>query len=48
MADEKKGFLGKLLDKFDKNLEKKAKEKKCCCCEGKCEPKEGNEEKKDE
>lgn len=32
MAKDKKGFLSKLLDKFDKKLEEKSK-KKCCCDE---------------
>jgi hypothetical protein len=32
MAEEKKGFVGRLLDKLDGKLEKKSKEKGCCCC----------------
>jgi hypothetical protein len=32
MAEKKKGFFGKLVDKLDKKLEKKSKEKKCSCC----------------
>jgi|GEM_PF-1587591 len=34
--DKEKGFFEKLLEKFDKKLEKESKEK-CCCCEGKDE-----------
>jgi len=34
--ENKKGFLGKLFDKMDKKIEKKSKDKECCCCEGKC------------
>jgi hypothetical protein len=30
---KKKGFLSRILDKFDKKLEKQAKNKECCCCE---------------
>ncbi len=29
--DRKKGFLGKLIDKIDKRMVKKAKEEECCC-----------------
>lgn len=32
MAEKKKGFLGKLIDKLDEKLEKKSKEKKGGCC----------------
>jgi len=32
MADVKKGFFGKVLDKLDGKLEKKAKAKSCCSC----------------
>jgi hypothetical protein len=32
--EEKKGFIGSLLEKLDKNLENESKKK--CCCEGKC------------
>lgn len=31
MADKKKSFFSKIIDKLDKKLEKKSKEKKCCC-----------------
>lgn len=34
MAKDKKGFLSKLVDKFDKKLEEKSKKKCCCCGEG--------------
>jgi hypothetical protein len=34
--EKKKGFLDSLLEKVDKDLEKKSK-KKPCCCEGTCE-----------
>ncbi|MEK6646370.1 MAG: hypothetical protein AABY84_06835 [Candidatus Firestonebacteria bacterium] len=27
----KKGFLSKIIDKFDKKLEEKSKQKSCCC-----------------
>ncbi|MFH2028507.1 MAG: hypothetical protein ABIJ08_05185 [Nanoarchaeota archaeon] len=39
---KKKGFFGKMIDKFDKKLEKKSEEKKCCCCCGdeKCSDKD--------
>lgn len=38
MAKEKeKSFLEKLLEKFDRKLEKKSEENCCCCCEGKDE-----------
>jgi len=33
MVEKKKGFISRLLDKLDGNLEKKSNEKKCCCCE---------------
>lgn len=33
MAEKKKGFFAKLVGKADKKMEKKAKEKGCCCCE---------------
>ncbi len=33
---KKKSFLGKLIDKLDKKLEVKSKEKKCCCKNKKC------------
>ena len=32
MTEKKKGFVGKLVDKLDKKMEKTAKEKGCCCC----------------
>jgi len=32
MTEKKKGFFGKLVDKLDKKMEKKAKSKECCCC----------------
>ncbi len=32
MTEKKKGFVGKLLDKLDKKMEKKAKSEGCCCC----------------
>lgn len=35
MAEEKKGFVEKLLEKLDSKLEEKSK-KSCGCCEGKC------------
>ncbi len=28
--DEKKGFLGKIIDKLDKKMEEKSKEQSCC------------------
>ena len=31
MAEKKKGFIGKLIDNLDKKLEKRSKDKKCCC-----------------
>ncbi len=31
MTEKKKGFLGKLFEKMDKKMEKKSKEKGCCC-----------------
>ncbi len=36
MTEKKKGFFAKLFDRLDEKLEKKSKEKKCSCCEGKC------------
>jgi hypothetical protein len=33
MTEEKKGFFGKLIDKFDEKLEKKSKEKESCGCD---------------
>ena len=33
---KKKGFLGKLFEKMDKKMEKKAKEKGCCDSEESC------------
>lgn len=30
---KKKGFFGNLIDKLDKKLEKKSKEKRCSCGE---------------
>ena len=33
---EKKGFLKKVLDNIDEKLEKKSKEKKCCCGDCNC------------
>ena len=30
MTEKKKGFLGKLMDKMDKKMEKKAKKSYCC------------------
>ncbi len=33
--EEKKGFIGSLLEKLDKGLENESK-KKACRCEGKC------------
>ena len=33
MAKKKKGFISRLLDRLDSNLEKKSKE--CCCCKDK-------------
>jgi hypothetical protein len=32
---KKKSFIKKLMDKLDKRLEEKAKEKPCCCSEEK-------------
>ena len=32
---KKKSFIKKLMDKLDKRLEEKAKEKPCGCCEQK-------------
>ena len=32
MVEKKKGFFGRLLEKFDQKLEKKSKEKECGCC----------------
>lgn len=29
-STEKKGFIGKLIDKLDKKLEEKSKEQSCC------------------
>lgn len=34
MAENKKNFFGKLIDKIDCKLEEKAKEKKKGCCGG--------------
>ena len=34
MSEKKKGFIGRLIDKFDEKLEKKSKEKGCGCCGG--------------
>lgn len=34
MAEKKKTFIGKCIDKLDEKLEKKSKEKKQCCCGG--------------
>lgn len=31
MVEKKKGLVGKLLDRLDQQLEKKSKDKKCCC-----------------
>lgn len=31
MAKKKKGMFGKFVEKLDKKMEKKSKEKKCCC-----------------
>jgi len=31
--EKKKGFFAKIMDKMDKNLENKAKKKKCSCCD---------------
>jgi len=32
--EKKKGFFKRLMDKLDKKMEQKAKEKpSCCCCE---------------
>ncbi|MBP7654464.1 hypothetical protein KA977_13645 [Candidatus Dependentiae bacterium] len=31
-SKEKKGFLSKIIDKFDKKLEEKSKLQSCCCC----------------
>ncbi len=31
MTEKKKGFFGKLIDKMDKKMEKKSKEKGCGC-----------------
>ena len=39
MEEKKRGFFSKLIDKLDKKLEAKSKEKKCCCCEDKCSKK---------
>lgn len=33
MTKKKKGFISRLIGKFDKRLEEKSKAKKCCCCE---------------
>ena len=33
MAENKKNFFGRLIDKIDKKLEKKSKEKKQGCCD---------------
>ena len=33
MTEKKKGFISKLLDKLDNNLEQKSKG--CCCCKDK-------------
>ncbi len=30
---EKKGFIARFLDKMDKKLEEKSKNKPCCCCD---------------
>jgi len=35
-SKKKQGFFGKLFGGLDKKLEKKSKDKKCCCCEGNC------------
>ena len=35
MTGEKKGFMGKLLDRLDKSLEDKSKKKRCSCCDSK-------------
>ncbi|MBU4299979.1 MAG: hypothetical protein ABIF85_02430 [Nanoarchaeota archaeon] len=32
MPEKKKGFLSNLMDKLDKKLEKKSREKSGCCC----------------
>jgi len=32
MVKKKKGFISRLLDSFDKQLEKKSKKKTCGCC----------------
>ena len=37
MAEEKKGFFKKLIDKLDKKLEDKSKQ--CSCCADGCKPK---------
>jgi hypothetical protein len=33
MAEKKKGFFSKLVENLDEKLEKKSKDKKCCCCQ---------------
>jgi hypothetical protein len=42
MAEKKKGFLSGLVEKLDKKMEQKSKEKECGCCE--CEKKKGKED----
>lgn len=34
MDKKKKGFFGKLADKVDKKMEKRAEEQTCSCCSG--------------
>ncbi|VVB52150.1 Uncharacterised protein [uncultured archaeon] len=38
MAEEKRGFVSRILDSLDSKLEKKAEQKPCCCKGGKCSP----------
>jgi hypothetical protein len=33
MSKKKKNFFSEIMDKLDKKLEKKSKEKKCSCCD---------------
>ena len=44
MTEEKKGIFARILEKMDKDLEKKSKKTGCCCCEGPCEPEKGDDE----
>ena len=39
-TEKKKGFLAKLIEKMDKKLEEKSKQKSCCC--GTTGKKDGN------